>query len=124
MSRSVDDDVDEADRVAGTGNSTFPSAELRFIGGDPVTNQFTRAAVTDAVPEAERATGEGTALVPIRAAGANLATVDGTPWDGVITMQWDPEEKLYFCPPFCSRNCTSPTPLEARFAPTLRSSSR
>ena len=97
---NLDDDVNEADRVAGTGNSTFPSAELRFIGGDPVTNQFTRAAVTDAVPEAERATGEGTALVPIRAAGANLATVDGTPWEGVITMQWDPEEKLYFCPPF------------------------
>ena len=75
----------------GTGNLAFAEGELRFEGYHPTTDPgWSRTQVARV----------GSSLVPLRAVGGTLATVDGKSWEGVVTLQWDPVNKSYFCPAF------------------------
>ena len=44
--------------------------------------------------------GTGSSFVPLRQVAGDLATVNGEPWEGLVTLRWDPNEKNYFCPTF------------------------
>ena len=79
--------VQNGDLRTGTGNTAFADGELRFVGLDPTNGNWSRAA----------GAGHGSSFVPLRQVGGNLATVDGQPWEGVITMRWDPNDKHYIC---------------------------
>ena len=83
--------------VAGTGNSAEFSGELRFTA-DSSTGGWDREVN---VGLADFAQGPGTSFVPLKVAGEPLAVLaNGEEWHGLITMQWDPDAKLYFCPAF------------------------
>ena len=38
--------------------------------------------------------------MPLKDADKPLATVASKPWDGIVTLKWDPNDKLYFCESF------------------------
>ena len=86
-----------ANNTAGTGNSVALGDELRFIsdwtGNSGAVEVFARSAT---------GVGDGTAFaILIRPAPDDTyATVAGAAWDGVVTMSWDPNRKLYVCPSF------------------------
>ena len=82
--------VQVGDLRTGTGNTPFADGELRFVGYDPTNGTWSR----------EAGAGHGSSFVPLRQVGGNLATVDGQPWEGVITMRWDPNDKHYICSGF------------------------
>ena len=79
------------DLQTGTGNMPFATnRELRFTALDP----------TQLFWDRQQATATGSSFVPLRQDGGLLATVDGKPWEGLVTMQWDPNSKLYYSEAF------------------------
>ena len=84
--------------IPGTGNNSTAGAELRFDAGHGAANSYSRLPLDDLQFPAE---GFGSSFVPLKLNAATpLATVAGLPWNGVVTLQWDPNAKLYFCAPF------------------------
>ena len=45
-------------------------------------------------------TGDGLAFAILSRPNVAYATANGADWNGVVTMIWDPNRKLYFCPSF------------------------
>ena len=82
--------------VAGTGNAARSVGELRFEA-DPPDEQWYRY---DDPAEDDFGEGAGVSFVPFQLVDQPLATVHGKPWNGLVTLQWDPNAKLYFCPAF------------------------
>ena len=84
--------VDGNNNAAGTGNrqGVGIATEFRFEG-DWSTANFSRDA---------NGQGNGTSFAVLVRAGVPFAQAHGADWSGSITMQWDPNERHYFCPSF------------------------
>ena len=82
----------QANVLEGTGNHQDLAHELRFTS-DWSSGNFSRNGA---------GVGSGTAFaVLVRPyPDDTYATMDGAAWDGVVTMSWDPNRKLYMCPSF------------------------